>query len=502
MKKIAFSLLAVVAAVVVVLVAQKRPHEISVLPLPVSVQASGDEFKLSASTGFLAEGAGEAGRIAADLEAEFAARTGLEFTEPQQEGKNILFVLEDGDENGSEAYHISVTKDQVVVKAEAPAGLYYAGRTLGQLLFQQGRSWVLPTCEIADAPRFAYRGVMLDVTRHFFTVEDVKRFIDRIADLKLNTLHLHLTDDQGWRIEIKSWPELTAVGAACEVGEGDGGFYTQEEFKEIVRYAAEHYVTVIPEVDMPGHTNAALVSYAELNADGKKKEPYRGIKVGFSTLDTQKEATYRFVDDVVREISALYPAEYFHVGGDESRVTEEEDYIYFMNRVKPIVNKYGKKLIGWEEVANAAVSSGDVIQIWKDRQNIDLAFSKGAKVLISPAEHAYLDMQYDSTSRIGLHWKGYVELDRAYNWDPAEVASVEGDEQIFGVESALWTETVENFDDISYLTFPRLAGHAEIGWSPRESRDWDGYTKRLVRYAPRLEAAGVAFYRSPLIEWN
>jgi hexosaminidase len=314
---------------------------------------------------------------------------------------------------------------------------------------------------------------MLDVARHFFSVEDVKTLIDQISRYKLNVLHLHLADDQGWRIEIKSWPKLTEIGGSTEVGGGEGGYYTQEQYSDIVKYAAEHYITIVPEIDMPGHTNAALASYAELNCNGKATELYTGTKVGFSTLCTSKEITYKFIDDVVREISAITPGPYFHIGGDESHATKEEDYIPFIERVQGIVASHGKQVLGWDDIAISTLKPNTVAQHWSNVKNANMAVSKGAKILMSPATKAYLDMQYDKNTKLGLHWAAYIEVDSAYIWDPAGFSAGIEKDDILGIEAALWTETITNMDEMEYMVFPRLPGYAEIGWTSPSLRNWD-----------------------------
>ncbi len=321
---------------------------------------------------------------------------------------------------------------------------------------------------------------------------------------KMNILHLHLTDDQGWRIEIKSWPNLTKHGGSTQVGGGTGGFYTQEEFKEIVLYAQDRYITIVPEVDMPGHTNAALASYPELNRDGKAPELYTGIKVGFSTLDTRKEVVYQFVDDVVRELSAITPGPYFHIGGDESHVTEKADYIYFVNRVQAIVKSHGKFTIGWDEIANATLTDNSVIQYWAEKkdENALLAVSQGSKIIMSPSSRAYLDMKYDSLTVLGLDWAGTIEVDHAYDWDPATLVEGVGRNDILGIEAPLWSETVTNIDEIEHLVFPRIAGYAEIGWTRPDMRNWDEYKVRLAEQKERFETMGINFYPSPMVPWQ
>ncbi|MDX2047867.1 MAG: family 20 glycosylhydrolase, partial [Chitinophagaceae bacterium] len=356
---------------------------------------------------------------------------------------------------------------------------------------------------IKDAPEYAMRGSMLDVARHFFSVDDVKRYIDLIAFYKMNVMHLHLSDDQGWRIEIKSWPKLTETGGSTQVGGGKGGFYTQEQYKDIVQYAAERYITIIPEIDMPGHTNAALVSYPELNCNEKDKNPklYTGIEVGFSTLCTKNELVYKFVDDVFRELAALTPGPYLHIGGDESHATKKEDYIPFINRVQGIVKKHGKQVIGWDEIALSTLQPNSIAQYWADSANSVNAVKKGAKIMMSPAKKVYLDMQYDSTTKLGLHWAAYIEVDTAYMWEPTALVKGISRENIIGIEAPLWSETVTNIDEIEYMVFPRLPGYAEIAWSQAQGRSWDEYKIRLGKHGLRMTAMGIDFYKSKRVPW-
>lgn len=310
--------------------------------------------------------------------------------------------------------------------------------------------------------RFEWRGVMLDVARHFFGPDDVKRFIDTIAPLELNRLHLHLTDDQGWRLEITSWPKLAEVGGRTAVGGRPGGFYTQAEYLDLVAYAAEREITIVPEIDMPGHVNAALVAYPELAPAGVEPAPYTGIDVGFSTLDATNELTYTFVDDVLREVAALTPGAYIHIGGDEAAATRPDDYALFMMRVFELVRSHGKLAIGWEEIAKVPLPPGAIVQHWKDEELARAAVEQGARVLMSPATRTYLDMKVDATTRLGLEWAGYVSVRDASNWDPAtQVAGVTEDD-VIGVEACLWSETLETFEDVEYMAFPRLVGVAGV----------------------------------------
>ncbi len=482
----------------------------SFIPKPVSVVATGESIEITGSTViYFQEGAEGLQQVAQYLANEITRISGfMPGVKPSSKlpGSGIyLSLLSEDKELGYEGYEINIDKKQITIAANNPAGCFNGIQTLLQTLpvkINPNEPLEIATGAIRDFPEFAYRGAMLDVARHFFAVEDVKRFIDFLAAYKMNALHLHLSDDQGWRIEIKSWPRLTEIGGSTEVGGGEGGFYTQEQYTEIVKYAQERNIIIIPEIDMPGHTNAALASYAELNCNGKATQLYTGIEVGFSTLCTSKEITYQFVDDVVRELAAITPGPYFHIGGDESHVTPMADYILFVNRVQQIVVSHGKKVIGWDEIANATPVEGATIQFWDNVKNTTMGMEKGAKVLISPASKAYLDMKYDSTTHLGLHWAGYIEVDKGYSWNPLALVPGITKEQILGVEAPLWSETVTNIKEVEYMVFPRLPGYAEIGWTSPGSRSWEEYKIRLAQHGKRFEAMDINFYRSPLVPWE
>lgn len=486
----------------------------ALIPYPALVAPSGERFVLNEYTVLdIGQESEEVIALGKYLQSKIEEITALKLKTSMDDDSpaNNFIVLRAAKERNPdispEFYNMDITADKVEVFAEAPAGIFRAIHTLlqlipGEALGDEQMTWDIPTGGIIDEPAFAYRGAMLDVSRHFFGVEDVKRFIDLIALCKINYLHLHLADDQGWRIEIKSWPNLAVHGGSTQVGGGAGGFYTQEEYRDLVNYAASRYITIVPEIDMPGHTNAALASYPELNCDGLSPALYTGTEVGFSTLCTSKEVVYQFVDDVVRELAALTPGPYIHIGGDESHVTALEDYIPFIERVQTIVAKHGKQIIGWDEISHANLTEGAVVQYWADAENAQRGVSKGAKVLLSPAHKVYLDMQYDSTTALGLHWAAYIELDSAYLWSPEKLVEGVRPSSILGIESPLWSETITNMDEIEYMVFPRLLAHAELGWSPAEVRNWAEFSDRLVRYAPHLEAMGVDFYKSPMVEWT
>jgi hexosaminidase len=487
--------------------------KVSVIPKPVSITTTGDYFTLKEKSSIFVRGEADEmkqiGQYLADkLNPVTGFATKVKTTSAEPRSGNIYLSLSDPDNKlGDEGYKLTITKQLVTLTAGKPAGVFRGIQTIRQIIAEDSASkkpgvFKIATGTITDYPDYSYRGMMLDVARHFFSVEDVKQVIDYIAFYKMNVLHMHLSDDQGWRIEIKSWPNLTAHGGSTQVGGGKGGFYTQEQYKDIVKYASDHYITIVPEIDMPGHTNAALSSYPELNCDGKAPELYTGTEVGFSSLCTKKEITYKFIDDVVKEISELSPGPWFHIGGDESHVTKIEDYIPFINRVQDIVAAHGKQVLGWDEIALSSLKPNTVAQCWASESNAQKAVTQGAKILMSPAKKAYIDMQYDSLTPLGLHWAAYIEVDEGYNWDPATFIPGVGKENIVGIEAPMWTETIAKLDDIEYMMFPRLPGYAEIGWTPSELRKWDEYKYRLANHEKHFKAMDINFYPSKRVPWG
>ncbi|MEM6842970.1 MAG: family 20 glycosylhydrolase [Bacteroidota bacterium] len=486
-----------------------------ILPKPISVTASGGTFTLTETTTIYTQGnSAEIAQVAQHLSDYLSPATGFDFlvetTEDDPGNGHILLQIDASDiELGAEGYELNITEEALILSALQPAGLFRGLQTIRQLLppeiekdSLQEMSWTIATGTVRDYPVYGYRGAMLDVARHFFQIEDVKRYIDLIAYYKLNHLHLHLSDDQGWRIEIKSWPKLAEYGGSTQVGGGAGGHYTQEQYTDIVKYAQDQYITIVPEIDMPGHTNAALTSYPELNCSGKAAELYTGIEVGFSTLCTDSEVTYQFVDDVIRELATLTPGPYIHIGGDESHATPMEDYIPFVNRAQEIVLKHGKQVFGWDEIANAELVEDAVVQYWAEAENATKAIEQGGKVIMSPATKTYLDMQYDSTTELGLHWAAYIEVDSAYLWEPTDMVAGVGREHILGVEAPLWSETITNMDEIEYMAFPRLISIAEVAWTPPADRNWQDYHARLGHHAPYLKALEIDYYASDLVDWQ
>jgi hexosaminidase len=411
---------------------------------------------------------------------------------------------------GGEGYSMEVTRDTVLVTASSGAGLFHGVQTLRQLLpwaiethegVTQKGPWRIPAMSLRDMPVYRWRGAMLDVARHFFTVDEVKQVIDILALYKLNSLHLHLADDQGWRIEIKSHPELAAMGSPSEVGGGPGGYFTQDDYKSIVKYADDRYVTIVPEIDMPAHINAALISHPELSCGRRPPMTYTGIDVGFSAICPDSEASYALIDDVVREVTGMSPGGYFHIGGDEVQAITAAQYARFVERVNGIVRKYNARAVGWEDIGKAAIDSTTILQMWQG----DSLHTGGAlpnDVLVSAASRLYLDMRYAvDRTELGLRWAGYIDVQKAYDWDPRTDLKGFATSRIIGLEAPLWSETPRNITAAEYLLMPRLPAVAELAWTPRAGRRWDDFRLRLAAQAPRWIVLGINFYRSPQIPW-
>jgi hexosaminidase len=488
----------------------------ALVPLPASITiVDGEGLAVTPATAIFIPRADPRARFAGEFLAGLLTTVGPIGPSVSEGGSEVpqgSIVLTLGDLESSsnpEAYELSVTSAGVTLVAPTPAGLFYGVQTLRQILSPvlehdaaRPRKLVIPQVRIADHPRFAWRGAMLDVARHFFGVDDVKRYLDLLALHKMNRLHLHLSDDQGWRIEIKSWPNLTAMGGRTEVGGTVGGFYTQDQYKEIVAYASERFIEIVPEIDMPGHTNAALSAYPELNCDGVAPPPYTDIRVGFSSLCVADERTNVFIEDVIREIAALSPGAFFHVGGDEVKKLSPFDYAQFINRAQEIVERQGKRMIGWDEVATASLHAASVVQHWRPGTQLSGVAANGSKLIMSPANRTYLDMQYDPATFLGLFWAGRIEVRDAYLWDPATVMEGVSENAILGVEAPLWTETLANIREVESMAFPRLAALAEVSWSPQAARHWDDFKVRLAGQGPRWQAMGINFYRSPQVPWK
>ncbi|WP_164863591.1 beta-N-acetylhexosaminidase [Agromyces sp. LHK192] len=525
-----------------------------IVPLPASAEYRPDDtpFRLAGDTKLVASGDGAAA-IAELLADRLRGGTGydLPVVDGMEGGASDIVLVVRGASAGesttdpaADAYTLETGADGARIEADAASGLFRGTQSLLQLLppDASGRTpapadgFAAVAASVDDRPRFAYRGASLDVARHFMPVDDVLSYIDAIAFLKFNVLHLHLTDDQGWRIRIDAWPQLTDLGGQTAVWHDEGGYYTKDDYRRIVEYAAARSVTVVPEIDLPGHTNAALSSVPELNCDGVATEPYHGIEVGFSSLcasPERAEVTDRFLADVLGEVAAMTPGPWLHVGGDESHATSPEDYVNLVDRITATGAATGKTVIGWHEIgASRNLPPGTIGQYWGFVGATDDAegapgdeaaaaaetladtrsfVEQGGRVIFSPADVAYLDMKYVEDPQnalgqdIGLQWaKGPTTLEEAYGWEPADIVPGVGEADILGVEAPIWTETLRTMDDVEFMAFPRITGIAEIAWSPRVEggRDEEAFVERVAGLAPYWDAAGVEFYRIRGIDWR
>lgn len=433
----------------------------------------------------------------------------------------------------AEGYELNVDGEGIEVRASQFPGFLYALQSLEQLLPAAvygtepapDAAWEVPCVKIADAPRFAYRGMHLDVARHFFSVDEVKRYIDVMAIHKLNTLHWHLTDDQGWRIEIKKYPELTRVGSVrgeTLIGhhhtssEYDktphGGYYTQKQIREIVKYAADRYITVIPEIELPGHAVAALTSYPWLGCKGEGYEVRRRWGISKEVFCPGKETTFEFLQNVFAEVLELFPSEFIHIGGDEcpkdswkqcplcqERIRTEglkdefELQSYTVRRMEKWLREHGRKIIGWDEILEGGVSPTATVMSWRGSKGGIAAAKAGNHVIMTPNVHCYLDYYQTKTpTKEPMAIGGYVPMRKVYELDPYDQLTPGERAYILGVQGNLWTEYIATFPHLKHMLLPRLAAIAEVGWS-YDRKDFDDFKHRMNSLRKCYDAAGLNY---------
>ena len=411
-------------------------------------------------------------------------------------GTRIVLRLVEEAALGEEGYRLKVG-DDVQLSARTGAGLLHGVQTLRQLLpaHAQGEV-VLPRVSVDDAPAYPWRGLSLDVARSFLPVAYLEKTLDRMARFKLNRLHLHLTDDQGWRIEIRRYPKLMEVGGASAVEGGRSGWYTQDELRHLVAYAQARGITIVPEIDVPGHVQAALASYNELACEGVDNlAPYSGLEVGFSVLCLDKpEVVYPFVRQVLEEVLAIFPSKEIHIGGDEIKHPLYGD---FVARVAAMVEQMGRTPIAWEEGSVADTGPGMLLQLWNDGYDIAPAVAEGHPLILSPCSYFYIDHGNYAGQPETYDWcrKEGVPLARLYSFDPAPF------ETAVGIEAALWTELVHTDEAADNRLWPRLAAAAELGWSPAAVRGYDGFVRRMGALRAHLDALGIGYHGEPDLGW-
>ena len=485
-----------------------RPTALPILPAPLhAVARPGAPLPLGPGTRVATTaGTEEVGQVVAE---QLGALLGTEVPVTHDDGRPgavVLRILAGGAGSASPgAYRIQVDSVRALVTAVDPEGLRNGAATLRQLVVTQpdgGRA--LRPAFVVDAPRFPWRGLHLDVARSFFGPEAIARVVDAMTALKMNMLHLHLTDDQGWRLEVPSRPLLTQVSGATAVAGGRAGYYTVDDFARIQAYAATHGVTVVPEIDLPGHVNAAQHAYGELTPSGEPEPAYDGVDVGFSQLHPDLPATWDFVRDVIADVGAMTHGPYLHIGGEEALTMARPEYARTVAAVAEHVRLAGKTVVGWQEITQTPLAPGTVVQFWDERADtsslVDAAW-QGVRIVLSPARHVYLDMKYDGDSPVGADWSGNTELRDAYDWEPLEMLPGLLPGSVAGVEAALWSETVHTDEDLFTLLLPRLAAVAEVAWSVPPRRSWPDFAVRVARFAPSWDAAGLPWYHSPQVAW-
>lgn len=461
----------------------------AIVPIPRSMETTQGELRFVAAR---VEGqvlAPNAGRALQELLA------GLGIGGKGRALTSIRLQLIDDPALGEEGYRL-VVGDGIELSAQTDTGLLHAVQSLRQLLPVQGQAeYRLPRVVINDAPRYPWRGVSLDVARSFLSIDYLEKHIDRMALFKLNRLHLHLSDDQGWRIEIKRYPRLTEIGGASAVENGRAGYYTQEQLKHLVAYAQARGVTLVPEIDMPGHVQAALASYNELACkEVENLSPYSGVEVGFSVFCLEKpEVVYPFVRNVLEEVLAIFPSAEIHIGGDEIK---HPLYADFIARTAAMVDAMGRTPIVWEEGSVAEMKPNVLLQLWNDNYDIAAAVAKGHPLILSPCSYVYVD-HGNHAGQPGADWcraEG-LPLERVYAFDPAPFKSA------VGIEAALWTEFVHTDAAADERLWPRLAAVAELGWSPAGQRSYAGFVQRMGALRPQLDALGVHYHAEADLGW-
>ncbi len=515
---------------------------VNLVPQPAYLETSHGSFRLNPGvTLTLSSDDPELMRLAWFFKEKIRAAGGpaIEILEPGKEisRKNMIrFMVTTGNDSlGSEGYSLQVSKKQVLLLAHDPKGIFYGIQTLFQLLppeIEQGSSspmkanWSIPCVQIVDFPRFAYRGLHLDVCRHFFPLSLIKEYIDLLAMFKMNTFHWHLTDDQGWRIEIKKYPLLTKVGAwrkGTQVAKSDvsdelpyGGFYTQEQIREVIKYAAERYITVIPEIEMPGHAVAALTAYPQYSCTGGPFEVRTIWGVSEDVYCAGKEETFQFIEDILSEVCGLFPSAYIHIGGDEvpkirwsqcqlcqARMRQEglkdenELQSYFIRRIEAFLISKGKKMIGWDEILEGGLAPEATVMSWRGMEGGIAAAREGHDVIMTPGSHCYLDHYQADPSYEPLSIGGYTPIQKVYSLEPIpQELNKEEARHILGAQGNVWTEYIESPEHVIYMAYPRAIALAEVDWTPASKRNWEDFRTRLKYIFNRLDLKGTHYAKN------
>jgi hexosaminidase len=498
-----------------------------IIPQPVSVEQHRGSYKLEKTIGIFSIDSEVAGYLQAYL-----IEQGYKTTTATLRKANVVVTLFKPDTLLPEGYHVlTINKNGVGIHAVSGTGLFYGVQTLIQLMALSEKN-TLPYVSITDYPRFTWRGLHLDVCRHFFPVSFIKKYIDVMAHYKLNKFHWHLTEDQGWRIEIKKYPKLQEVAAYRKEtlighysnqphqfdGKKYGGYYTQEEIREVVEYAGQRHITVVPEIEMPGHSLAALSAYPHLGCTGGPYEAATKWGVFNDVYCAGKESTFTFLQDVLDEVMSLFPSEYIHVGGDEcpkerwkkcehcqkrmrneKLKDEHELQSYFIQRIEKYLNSKGRKLIGWDEILEGGLAPNATVMSWRGESGGIAAAKSGHNVVMSPGFALYFDHYQARTENEPVAIGGFTPLRKVYEYDPTPPSlNSEEAQHILGAQANVWTEYIPTTEHVEYMVYPRALALAEVVWSPRETRNWDNFYERVNKHLSLL-ASWKVNYRKPLI---
>ena len=514
--------------------------DISIIPKPAHLEVKSDVFEFTQKTKFVVKNE-EQMEISDLLIKKFKKAEGwkLEMVNEIPNKNYVQYITDDSLED--EAYNLVVDSNKIVIKAKGITGFLYGLESIRQLLpitiesntMVENEVWIVPNLEIKDRPRFKWRGLMLDVSRHFFKKEYIKKVIDGLAMHKMNVLHLHLVDDQGWRIEIKKYPKLTEIGA-FRLDQEDahwdgrrvttptdtatyGGFYTQDDIKDIVSYASSRGVEVIPEIEMPAHVMSAIASYPELSCfENPIGVPSGGVWPITEIYCAGKESTFEFLENVLLEVMVLFPSKYIHVGGDEATKTNwskcphckkrmqennlkdvNELQSYFIKRMEAFINSHDKKLLGWDEIIEGGLAPDATVMSWRGVQGGVEATAHGHDVVMTPGTHCYFDHYQGPQNEEPLAWGGYTPLSKVYEFNPiVEGMDEEQAAHVLGGQANLWSEQIKTESHSEYMIFPRLAAMSEALWSPKELRDWNDFSERITSLMKRYEHLGINYAKS------
>jgi hexosaminidase len=509
----------------------------NIIPKPSQILLAKGEWTLKAKTKVGAPEDAKWSHVANMLASQLSKATGMDIKTAKGKGDITLAVSSDAS-LGEEGYRLLSTPKGVTIQAQTAKGAFYGVQTLLQMLPAEafspvavpGVKWTVPLATIKDVPRYVYRGLMLDACRHFMPIEFVKKYIDLIALHKQNQFHWHLTDDQGWRIEIKKYPELTTIGSnrsetmkghyteAKYDGKPYGGFYTQEQIKDVLKYAEDRFVNVIPEIEMPGHALAALAAYPQLG-NNPDKIYKTGTKWGvYDDVFMPREETLQFLENVLSEVIELFPSKYIHIGGDECPKTQWEEsrfaqdlikkenlkdehglQSYVIKRIDKFITAKGRRMIGWDEILEGGLSPNATVMSWRGIEGGITAAKENHDVVMTPTTHVYFDYYQADAKTQPLAIGGFVEIKKTYSFDPTpDVLNAEQAKHILGVQGNVWTEYMPTTEYVEYMVFPRGIAVAEVGWTTKENKNFEDFTKRLEAHKKRLDYLGVNYYGAPI----